>query len=51
MTTEKTLQWQREHPEAMREHKRRYYEKHRDELLKKQHEYYMRRKAQKGTES
>ena len=51
MTTEKTLQWQREHPEAMREHKRRYYEKHRDELLRKQHEYYMKRKAQKGTEA
>ena len=47
MTTEKTRQWQREHPDAIREHKRRYYEKNREKLLQKQHEYYLRRKALK----
>ena len=47
MTTEKTIKWQREHPERVKAHKKKYYEAHRAELLEKQHQYYLRRKALK----
>jgi len=45
MTTEKTREWQKAHPEKMREYVKRWKKKNQDKVKEYNHNYYMKQKA------
>lgn len=47
MTTEKTREWQKAHPEKMREYVKRWQQKNPDKVKAYNHNYYLRKKALK----
>lgn len=50
MTTEKTREWQRAHPENMRANAKRWRDRNKDRCNAYAHEYYLRKKALKKGE-
>ena len=47
MTTENTREWQKEHPEKLREYVKRWQQKNPDKVKEYNHRYYLKRKALK----